>query len=216
LRLRRDGTPRTAILYTTWAPFAALLGYLTLGETLSFAKIIGIGLVVTGISLAIVYRAPKNLSGSEEIQGSLSVGIVFGLLGGGCAAGAVFIARPVMAAGVDPALAAAIRAAAGLIGLLMVSRISGFEGRHRITPPIALRSAASGLLGMGVGMTLVLFALALVSERSAPSSRCMDWSGTRRLGRVSYFQWILSTQKAAEPGQSLGRDRKVATRPSEI
>ncbi len=153
------GPRRTAVLYTTWAPFAALLGYLILGETLSFTKIIGMGLVVSGILLAIVYRSPKDLRSLDQIHGSLSVGILFGLLGGISAAGAALIARPVMANGVDPALASAIRAGAGLMGLLTVSWISPFQGRDRITPSIVLRSAASGLLGMGVGMTLVLFAL---------------------------------------------------------
>jgi hypothetical protein len=66
-----------------------------------------------------------------------------------------------MAAGVDLATAAAIRVTAGLVGLLAVSQIPGFRGRGRINGPIALRSAASGQLGMGAGMTLVLVALSM-------------------------------------------------------
>jgi len=69
------------------------------------------------------------------------------------------IARPVMADGVDPAVAAAIRATVGLVGLLFLSQLPGFKAPDRINAAIALRSAASGLLGMGAGMTLVLFAL---------------------------------------------------------
>ena len=64
-----------------------------------------------------------------------------------------------MADGVDPAVAAAIRATVGLVGLLFLSQLPGFKAPDRINAAIALRSAASGLLGMGAGMTLVLFAL---------------------------------------------------------
>jgi drug/metabolite transporter (DMT)-like permease len=155
----RLGPRRTAVIYTTWAPFAALFGYFILGETLSLTKTIGIGLVIFGISLAITYRETQSSGTLEEIRGSLGAGILFGLLGSICAAGAVLIARPVMADGVDPAVAAAIRATVGLVGLLFLSQIPGFKAPYRINAAIALRSAASGLLGMGAGMTLVLFAL---------------------------------------------------------
>jgi drug/metabolite transporter (DMT)-like permease len=64
-----------------------------------------------------------------------------------------------MAAGVDPAMATVIRAAVGLPGLIAIACLPGFRSHAPVTAAIALRSAVSGLLGMGVGMTLVLFAL---------------------------------------------------------
>ncbi|WP_253610615.1 MULTISPECIES: DMT family transporter [unclassified Bradyrhizobium] len=157
--MSRLGPRRTALLYTSWSPFAALLGYAVLRESLSLATLLGIGLVVIGVSLAISYRDVKSTMTSEETKGTLAVGVLFGLLGGLSAAGAVLIARPVMAAGVDPATAAAIRASVGLVGLLIVAQLPGFRSQGPMTGPIAIRSAASGLLGMGAGMTLVLFAL---------------------------------------------------------
>jgi drug/metabolite transporter (DMT)-like permease len=159
--MRRLGPRRTALLYTTWAPFAALMGYLILDEDLSWTKTVGVLFVVIGAFLAISYRDAKNTNGSDRIEGSFGTGILLGLLGGLCAAGAVLIVRPVMAAGVDPAAAATIRAAAGLVGLLVVSQMPGFRNPGRINVPIAIRSVASGLLGMGAGMTLVLFALSM-------------------------------------------------------
>ena len=74
---------------------------------------------MTGVFLAISYRDGESSIGSEETKGPLSIGILFGLLDALGAAAAVLIARPVMAAGVDPATAAAIRAAAGLLVLLI-------------------------------------------------------------------------------------------------
>jgi drug/metabolite transporter (DMT)-like permease len=121
----RLGPRRTALLYTTWAPFAALMGYLVLGEKLSLAKAVGVLFVVIGVSLAISYRDVKNSSGLEEIKGSLSIGTLLGLLGGLCAAGA----GPVMAAGVDPAMAAAIRTAVALVGLLVAAQMPGLKAK---------------------------------------------------------------------------------------
>jgi drug/metabolite transporter (DMT)-like permease len=155
--MARLGPRRTSVLYTSWAAFAALLGYLVLGETLSLVKIVGIGCVVGGVWLAIVFRGGKPAG--EETHGSLPAGVVFGLLSALCAAGAVLIARPVMAQGLDPAMATIIRASVGLPGLMALSLLPGFRAPAPVTTAIALRSAASGLLGMGVGMTLVLFAL---------------------------------------------------------
>jgi drug/metabolite transporter (DMT)-like permease len=158
--MARLGPRRTSVIYTSWAAFAALLGYVILGETLSPVKVAGIGCVVGGVWLAILFRQPSGKPAvSEETQGSLLAGVLFGLLSALCAAGAVLIARPVMAQGLDPAMATIIRATVGLPGLLVLSRLPGFRAPEPVTAAIVLRSAASGLLGMGVGMTLVLFAL---------------------------------------------------------
>jgi len=157
--MARLGPRRTSVLYTSWAAFAALLGYLILGERLSSVKVLGIGCVVVGVCLAIIFRQAGKPMASEETHGSTRAGVLFGLLSALCAAGAVLIARPVMAAGLDPAMATAIRAAVGLPGLVAISRLPGFRASAPATSAIALRAAISGLLGMGVGMTLVLFAL---------------------------------------------------------
>ncbi len=156
--MARLGPRRTSVLYTSWAAFAALLGYVVLGEILSPVKVAGIACVIGGIWLAILFRGGKPAAG-EETQGSLPAGVLFGLLSALCAAGAVLIARPVMAWGLDPAMATIIRASVALPGLLLLSQLPEFHAPAPVTLPIALRSAASGLFGMGIGMTLVLFAL---------------------------------------------------------
>ncbi|CCE08249.1 putative permease of the drug/metabolite transporter (DMT) superfamily [Bradyrhizobium sp. STM 3843] len=156
--LARLGPRQTSVIYTSWAPFAAVLGYLLLGETLSLMKVAGIGAVIGGVALAIICRPSAKLTTVDEGHGTSIGGVVFGLAAAAAAAGAVLIARPVMAAGVDPATATAVRAAVGLLGLFVMSRLPGFHSEAP-TIAVALRSATSGVLGMGVGMTLVLFAL---------------------------------------------------------
>jgi drug/metabolite transporter (DMT)-like permease len=157
--MARLGPRRTSVIYTGWAAFAALLGYAVLGETLSVVKIAGIACVIGGVLLAILFRRPPGKPPEEETHGSLLAGVLFGLLSALCAAGAVLIARAVMAQGLDPAMATVIRAGVGLPGLLALSFLPGFRASAPVTAAIALRAAASGLLGMGIGMTLILFAL---------------------------------------------------------
>ncbi|WP_315700988.1 MULTISPECIES: DMT family transporter [unclassified Bradyrhizobium] len=158
--LARLGPRRSAVVYTSWAAFATILGYLVLGERVSLIKAVGMGFVVGGIVLAVMYRPSAAADAADGSKGISISGVLFGLAAALCAAGAVLIARPVMAAGVDPPTATAIRAAVGLLGLVAMSRLPGFRVSAPWTAAIAFRSAASGVLGMGVGMTLVLFALA--------------------------------------------------------
>ncbi|MGC2776824.1 MAG: DMT family transporter [Bradyrhizobium sp.] len=155
--LARLGPRLTAVVYASWAAFAAVLGYLLLGETLSRIKMIGVGCIVSGVWVAIVFRQPGAVA--QETHGSVGAGLLFGLAAALFAAAAVLLARPVMAAGLDPALATSIRAAIGLAALLALSVMPGFRSSFAVNRSVVMRSALSGVLGMGVGMTLVLFAL---------------------------------------------------------
>ncbi len=156
----RQGPRRASMLYATNAPFAAVLGFVILGEDLGVSKVIGISLVVVGVWIAISYRDPDPTKSAEEVRGSLVPGIAFGLLGGLSAALAALIARPIMAQGVDPFAAAAVRAAVGLVALSVLARV-GERRKGVMNIRVLALAAISGLLGMAAGMTLVLFALSM-------------------------------------------------------
>jgi drug/metabolite transporter (DMT)-like permease len=157
----RLGPRRAAVLYATNAPFAAVLGFLVLGEELATVKLIGIVLVVVGVWIAVAYRETGPAGHWEEVRGRLGAGIAFGLTGGLSAALAALIARPVMAAGVDPAVAASVRAAVGLHGLIVLACACPLRAHRPVTGHMLALAALSGLLGMAAGMTLVLFALSM-------------------------------------------------------
>ena len=159
--MQRLGPRRAAVLYATNAPFAATLGFLFLGEKLPTLKVVGIALVVVGVWIAIAYRENNSVGHWEEIRGRPIVGAAFGLTGGFSAALAAFIARPVMAAGVDPIAAASVRGAVGLLGLALLARLQGAPPVELAEARMLTRAALSGILGMAAGMTLVLFALAM-------------------------------------------------------
>ena len=198
----RLGPRRTAVLYATNAPFAAVLGFLVLGEKLPASKVIGIALVVVGVWIAIAYRETEPTAPWEEVRGGLGPGIAFGLTGGFSAALAALITRPIMAAGVDPIAAASVRAAVGLVGLVVVARARASGSEGAVTAHMLSRAALSGLLGMAVGMTLVLFALSMrptgVVTTLASTTRCCSslsfgWSAGRdphhKLGLARRLPW---------------------------
>jgi drug/metabolite transporter (DMT)-like permease len=148
----RLGPRRTELLYATNAPFAAILGFLVLGETLAASKVVGIALVVVGVWIATAYRDKQPAGSWEEVRGGLVPGIAFGLAGGFSAALAALIARPVMAGGVDPFAAASVRAAVGLAGLSVLARTGALRSQAVVTISTLALAAISGLLGMAVGI----------------------------------------------------------------
>lgn len=177
LTLNRLGPRRTGILFSMNAPISVVLGWIFLGETLSWYAIGGILVTVAGVVLAIVFgKRRAQLHHWESIKGPLWIGVGFGLIAALCQSIGSLIARPVMASGVDPIAASAVRLGIATIALVLVGLL---PVRHfRATNPLTLGHAAviafSGFLAMGLGMTLLLFALSggevgIVSTLSATS-----------------------------------------------
>ncbi len=162
LTMNRLGPRRTGILFSLNAPIAALLGWLVLGETLSPLALAGIGLTFAGVTLAILFgKRRSQLHHWESIRGPLWIGVGLGLTAASSQAVGSLIARPIMAAGVDPVAASAIRIAIAALCLSLFLRLplKSLHDGEPLTGRLVARVALSGLLGMAVGMTLILFAL---------------------------------------------------------
>jgi drug/metabolite transporter (DMT)-like permease len=156
--MARIGPRRTALLYATYAPISALLAAIVLGERLDRLTVAGIALVFSGVWLAIYYRHVSQVDALEEVRGNYAAGIGFGLLGALGAAGAALIVQPVMA-GVDASAAACIRIGIALPALYGLAVLPNFRSPRSPTLPMLTIAALAGALGMGGGMTLLLFAL---------------------------------------------------------
>lgn len=159
--LRRLGPRLTAIVFSTSAPMTAFLGLVVLGERLSAGQWLGAALVMGGVVLAITYGKRREQNHHwEKLHGPLAAGVAFGLFAALCQSVGIIIARPVMASGIDPVAASALRV--GVAGLLLMTpvllRLQPLAPM-RVQPVALARIAVSGLLGMAVGMTLLLFAL---------------------------------------------------------
>lgn len=176
--LKRLGPRRTGILFTTNAPFTVIIGYFSLKESLPLTTIIGCFLIMLGVLLAVFYgtRATQKHV-FEKVQGSVAAGILLGLLSALSQAVAVIIARPIMAAGVDAVTASALRVGTSALLLSLVVFLDPKRNNHVAVPlsrKLIRQTALSGAVGMALGMTFLLFALAhgtagLVSTLSATS-----------------------------------------------
>ena len=162
--LQRLGPSRTSIVFTFHAPMTVIMGWFILEEHLPWLTLLGCGIVTVGVLIAILGRRnnkePKSI---DSTQGSLRYGIVLGLLAAfGQAAGSI-IARPIMVEGVDPVTASAIRVGISALCLLCVCFIPNplFRPKTPYTVKLIGIIMISGFLAMGIGMTLLLYGLAL-------------------------------------------------------
>ena len=160
--LNRVGPRRSGVLFALNAPIAAILGFVVLGEHLSGQAILGIALTVCGVVLAILFGKRRDqLHAWEAVKGPLWVGVALGLgAATGQAVGSI-IAKPIMAAGTDPFLASMVRVgvAAFCLSALIALPIPAVKPKGPLTLKVAALTALTGVLAIGIGMTLLLFAL---------------------------------------------------------
>ncbi len=162
--LQRLGPSRTSVIFALNAPMTVIMGWFILEEHLPWLTLLGCGIVTVGVLIAILGRRNSNEPQSmDSTQGRLRYGIALGLLAAfGQAAGSI-IARPIMAEGVDPVTASAIRVGISALCLLCVGFIPNplFSPKTPYTVKLIGIIMISGFLAMGIGMTLLLYALAL-------------------------------------------------------
>ena len=175
--LRRIGPRRNGILFAANAPITALLGYYILDERLPTLTAIGCGLITLGVVLAVFFGATEAQQHSfEKIRGSLGAGVALALFAATCQAVSVIIVRPVLVSGVDAVAASALRVgtAAVILNIVLLFRTTPGASASPLTARLLGLVFLSGLMGMALGMTFLLAALAhgsagLVSTLSATS-----------------------------------------------
>lgn len=160
--LNRLGPRRTAILYALNAPISVVLGWVFLDEYLTITQISGILIITLGVSLSIVFGKRKAQQHQwESIKGKVWVGVSIGVFAALCQSIGSLIIRPVMADGIDPVAASALRVgtAAFFLSILVRLPIKMVKRINPLTPKLLGLTVLAGLFGMGIGMTLFLFAL---------------------------------------------------------
>jgi drug/metabolite transporter (DMT)-like permease len=156
----RIGPRRAGAVFALNAPMAALLGWAVLDEALPLRAVAGIGVTALGVALAILGRPRADAHRLEALQGTILLGIGFGLLAAlGQAAGSL-IARPVMVAGIDPYLASLVRVgASGLAMGAFAATPWGPVAPKVYSARIMVLTVATAVIGLLIGMTLFLYAL---------------------------------------------------------
>jgi drug/metabolite transporter (DMT)-like permease len=161
----------TALLFSLASPFALAMGYIVFGETISAMQAAGVALILAGIVIAIGVRRRRPapmipLADGEPIeapapQESPSLkGIALGVVTAFGQAVGSLLARPAMAAGVEPFAAMAVRSGLAVIffwALLLLPAIRRQTGEvQRLDFPLAVISA---FFGTALGMSLLMGAL---------------------------------------------------------
>jgi drug/metabolite transporter (DMT)-like permease len=160
--MNRLGPRRAGILFSSNAIFSVILGWMFLHERLDVITMLGIIIALIGVALAILFgKRTNDMHQWEAIKGPLSLAIAIGLFSGLCQAIGSIVIRPVMETGVDPLAIAAIRVGVAALGLTlaMFAGVKSTRAKIALTPKITAQVALSGFAAMGIGMTLLLFAL---------------------------------------------------------
>lgn len=149
-------------MFSLSAPFSVFMGIIFLNDEISKFDFLGIALILIGIVIAVVFRDGNNLkSGWEEIQGTLMVGVSFGILAAFGQAVGTIISKPIMEFGVHPITATALRVGVAAVLLILMGWLpmQNFKAKQRVSKKIFVLTAISTCIGMGLGMTLQMTAL---------------------------------------------------------
>ena len=158
--MNRIGPRRSSLLFATHAAFSAFFSIWLFKEHLSFQAWTGATVVFAGVLVAVAFSGSQQKK-LEYTHGALWLSLLLGLMAALCQSLGTIVAKPVMMGGADPIAASFIR---------MITAFSAHMGLwlfrapfSRSILPINLRVlgiiALNGLIAMGIGMTLFLFAL---------------------------------------------------------
>ena len=200
IALKRIGPRRNNILFSLAAPFTVILNILALQQKMSLIEITGCILVFIGVVVAISYGNSKNNNHRWElIEGSIKIGILFGILAALCQSIGLIMMKPILDQGADPIASAAIRCtiSALLLSLTYISKSNLIGSNINFTTSTILKTIISGFLGMALGMSLLLIAL-----QKADAGIVATLSSTSSI-MLLFLLWII-TKKIPSIGAWIG------------
>ncbi len=203
--LARLGPRRTAMLFSTNAPLTALMGSALGINRLDSGDFLGIAMVIAGVLVAILFgKRRSQLHQWESVRGPLLLGVLMALGAALCQASGTLIAADVMQPGEGEAAPSALAASAlrVTVSALCLQALGLFGVRAaRLQSPLSVaqwsRVAGSGIIGMGLGMTLLLAALSLGAEAGVVAALSATtpvwllpllWGYTRE--RPAHMAWL--------------------------
>ena len=200
IALQKIGPRRNNILFSLAAPFTVFLNIIFLNQVMSIMNLIGCFIVFMGVVIAIAYGNSRDSGHKwEKIEGSLYIGVFFGIIAALCQAIGLIIMKPILDAGADPIASATIRT---IISFLFLSltffiNLEIFNSKQKINIKIIYQSILSGFLGMALGMSLLLIAL-----KNADAGIVATLSSTSPI-MILFLIWIV-TKKIPTFGAWLG------------
>lgn len=160
--MNRLGPRRAGVLFATHAVFSVILAWLWLGETQWGWTLVGSGLLVCGVMIAIFFGKRKTeLHKWEANNCQLKTGVALGLLAALCQAVATLMLKPLMETDIDAIAASAVRMTTAFV-LHQLIFMLGFRAARSYLPlnrKVTALVIVNAALSMVLGMTLILQAL---------------------------------------------------------
>lgn len=171
------GPRNTLLIFSLNAPIAAIAGFLLFGERFALKEVAALGLILSGVGLAVMFGEPKPkpvralrpLAPGRRDEPVAEPGRRISWAGVGLALMAAFgqglgnvAAKPAMAAAVDPFAAMTVRAGVGVVFLylLLLLPLKAVRPQGRIDAVTLFFIFCSAGIGMGLGITMLMAALA--------------------------------------------------------
>ena len=158
--LKRLGPRRQALLFSMQIPFTIILAEIYLQTLPSLIELIGCGLIFLGIVIAIQFNRTIPDDDLENIQGNKYTGLFAGVGLALCQSIGIILMKPALVS-TDPIVVSYLRvivAAIIMFGSLFFIKNNQLWERIRDIKKTVF-SVFLGFMGMGVGMTMLIYAL---------------------------------------------------------
>ena len=158
--LKRLGPRRQALLFSMQIPFTIILAEIFLQTLPSITELIGCALIFSGILIAIQFNRTIPNDDLENIQGNKYTGLFAGIGLALCQSIGIILMKPALQT-TDPIIVSYLRVIVAAIimfgSLFFIKNNQLWEKMKNIK--ITLFSIFLGFMGMGVGMTMLIYAL---------------------------------------------------------
>ena len=163
------GPGRASVLASTAPIFTTLLGIPVLGEKPGPLALLGMVLIVGGISWVLYERERKT---QPHVEGSVAFGVLAGVLGALGQGGGYVLSKLALRTGIDPLSATTVRITAAAVAIWTLAAIGG--SIPRTVGALRDRKSAAFMVGGAVfgpflGVTLSLAALSYIAAGVAAS-----------------------------------------------
>ena len=158
--LKRLGPRRQALLFSMQIPFTIILAEIFLQTLPSITELIGCAFIFSGILIAIQFNRTIPDDDLENIQGNKYTGLFAGIGLALCQSIGIILMKPALQT-TDPIIVSYLRvlvAAIIMFGSLFFIKNNQLREKMK-NIKVTLFSIFLGFMGMGVGMTMLIYAL---------------------------------------------------------
>ena len=158
--LKRLGPRRQALLFSMQIPFTIVLAEIFLQSLPSITELVGCALIFSGILIAIQFNRSIPNDDLENIQGNKYTGLLAGIGLALCQSVGIILMKPALGS-TDPIIVSYLRI---IIAAVIMFGSLFFIKNNRLWEKMkdykkTIFSIFLGFMGMGVGMTMLIYAL---------------------------------------------------------